>query len=132
MARPRLPGFGTMGAAGSEDLGHQIVLGYQEVPLAVPVRERGAEAARRRAHVLTVGAHAERRVVVHELVTEVFVHRSQITPTEQTVDELGDELSLAFSSVMTPTFGQHQPGLHPGYPGGRCKRPHRSTSLASP
>src|SRR6516164_4299443 len=86
-------------AASGEVLDHQVALADQDVHLAVPVGEGGAEHGSGRPHALPVGRDADRRVMVDELLGQVLVDGAEVTPGEQGIDELGNGVLVLLNCV---------------------------------
>ena len=68
-----------MRTAGREMLGDHVTPADEDAHVAVPVEERDAEHSPGRPHSFPVGGHAHRRVVVDEILGEVFADGAEIT-----------------------------------------------------
>src|SRR6266567_890946 len=82
-----------------EVLDDQVALADEDVHVALPVGECGAEHRPGLAHSFPVGRHADRRVMVDEILGEEFVDGTEVTLGEQGVDERGDGVLVLADSV---------------------------------
>ena len=86
-------------AARGEALDHQVAFFDEEAQVAVPVGERGPEHGPGLPHSLPVGGPAHGRIVVGEVLGEVFVDGAEVTLGEQGIDERGDDILVLADSV---------------------------------
>ena len=107
-----------LGAARGEVLDDQIAFADEDASVAVSVGERGAEHRPRCPHPFPVGRYVERRVMVDEVLAEVFVYGAEVTLGEQGVDERGDGVLVLLNSVHARSLRQavglgvpQQPGV---------------------
>src|SRR5262249_22189321 len=105
--------FVLMSAAVCEVLYHKVTLADQDVHLAVPVGEGGAEDGSGRPHALPAGRDADRGIMVDELLGEVVVDGAEVTLGEQGVDELGNGVLVLLDSVHDHSLRRAENGEYP-------------------
>src|SRR5215471_721826 len=105
--------FALLCAAGGEVLDHQVTLAHQDVHLAVPVGEAGAEDGSGRPHALPVARNADRGIMVDELLGKVVVDGAEFTLGEQGVDELSNGALVLLNSVHDHSLRRAENGEYP-------------------